>query len=134
MISVFFVLILKGFCLRVSLRGEREGGREGGGSTKRGGVMPVPPLEGEGRSEGGLHVHITQTIDFCFFTLFAVLVLIKRALLSSRPRVVLHASIIKGVFSGGGGGGREGGGAHVHVCTTVHSVGTLHNDIINILY
>ena len=81
--------------------------------------MPVPPLEGEGRSEGGLHVHITQTIDFCFFTLFAVLVLIKRALLSSRPRVVLHASIIKGVFSGGGGGregGREGGGVH---CTCV---------------
>ena len=118
MISVFFVLILKGFCLRVSLRGEREGGREGGGSTKRGGGYACSPLRG-GEREVGLHVHNMQKIDFCFF---AVLVLIKRDLLSSRPRVILHASIIKGVFSGGGGreGGREG--VHMYMCVLLYIV------------
>ena len=56
---------------------------------------------------------LRKKIDFCFFTLFAVLVLIKR---SSRPRVVLYSSIIKGVFFWGGGG-REGGGVLLYIAS-----------------
>ena len=69
------------FCLRVSLRGEREGG--GRGELLIRGVIPVPPLEGEG---GRREAYVKDR--FCFFTLFAVLVLIKRDIPSSRPRVV----------------------------------------------